>query len=93
MAMDERRSEAERQAEVAGAAPMFSDAWLQDVFEYHQVEGDQVARIAAIRGAALELARVICRVCPSSADRSAAVRKVREAVHAANASIALDGRA
>lgn len=45
-----------------------------------------------IRQAAKYLAEHIIRACPRSADRSAALRKVREAVMTANASIVLEGQ-
>jgi hypothetical protein len=46
----------------------------------------------AIRVAARTFAGVLLRHTPVSADQSAALRKVREAVMTANASIALNGK-
>jgi len=59
------------------------------IFAYHAPVQPQVDSYAAIRYAAKNLATVILENCPDCADRSAAIRKVREAVMTANASIAL----
>ncbi len=64
---------------------------LDWMFEYHRPSEDQVDRYTEIREKAKELARVILTLCPPCADRSAAIRKVREAMMTANASIALHG--
>lgn len=66
--------------------PMTPD--LDNLFTYHPPKGDQVERYAKIREAGLALARVISESTPPSADQSAAIRKVREAVMTANAAIA-----
>jgi len=61
---------------------------LNEIFSYH----DQVWKIpyyAEVRKVARELAEVILRTCPDCADRTAALRKLRETVMTANASIAL----
>lgn len=71
---------------------MRDPALLDDVFSYHSPDGDKPERYEAVRGAAKELARVIFDNCPGCADRTDAIRKVREAVMTANASIALDGK-
>jgi len=63
------------------------DVW----FVYHQPVGDQAARYVAIREAAHALALVIAANTPESADQTAALRKLREAVMTANASIACNG--
>lgn len=67
--------------------------WVDDVFIYHPADEDQQRRYASVRQAAKTLVTAILIECPSSPDRSAAVRKVREAVMTANASIALKGKA
>lgn len=66
---------------------------LDDVFTYHRPNEEQVVRYGALREAARMLAWTILAHCPPSADRTASLRKVREAVMTANASIALNGRA
>lgn len=61
---------------------------LDNWFSYHAPKGDQPARYEALRSAGKEFAKVIVGSCPPSADRTVALRKVREAVMTANASIA-----
>lgn len=63
---------------------------LTSLFTFHPPTGDQPERYVAIRAAADVFARVILESCPGCADRAAAIRKVREAVMTANASIALE---
>jgi hypothetical protein len=63
---------------------------LDNVFQYHAPKGDQVERYQKIREAGKALALVIMNTVPSCADRSAAIRKVREAVMTANAGIAIN---
>ena len=65
---------------------------VDHVFAYHSPRGDQPARYEAIRAAGKHLAQVILELTSESADQSAALRHVREAVMTANAAIALDGR-
>lgn len=63
---------------------------ILDVFSYHAPKADQPERYERIRAKARELAEEIVEVCPPSADRTAAIRKLRECVMTANASIALE---
>lgn len=63
---------------------------IEEMFSYHPPTGDQPARYEAIRAKAKELALVIVRSTPKSADQTAAIRKLRECVMTANASIALE---
>jgi len=63
---------------------------LNNVFSYHAPKGDQPQRYEKIREAAKIFAKVIEECCPYSADKSAAIRKIREAVMTANASIAIN---
>lgn len=67
------------------------DAKIENVFIYHPPTDEQKVKYQAIRSKAMELAQVIYDNTPSCADQSAAIRKLREAVMTANASIALDG--
>lgn len=62
---------------------------LKHTFTYHRPNSVQQAKYALIRDAALEFSRVLVANTPASADQTAAVRKVREAVMTANAAIAL----
>lgn len=67
-------------------------AFIDDVFKYHAPNEKQIAQYQNIREAAKNLAAVIIENTPKCADQSAALRKVREAVMTANASIALEGK-
>lgn len=69
------------------------EQYLDHVFEYHSPSGDQVEAYAEIRQQAKGMARVIFLRCPPSADRTTALRRLRESVMVANASIATDGDA
>lgn len=64
---------------------------IEQTFTFHPPHGDQPARYQAIREAAKALGRVIVANTPACADQSAALRKLRECVMTANASIALEG--
>lgn len=64
---------------------------LDNWFTFHPLSGlDQAERYTAIRAAAREFAAVILKHTPASADQTAAIRKVREAVFTANAAIACE---
>lgn len=63
---------------------------VDNIFQYHAPKPGQPARYEAIRSAARHLAHVIIESTPKSADQTAAIRKLREAVMTANASIALE---
>lgn len=65
---------------------------LEAIFTYHAPTEEQLPKYQAIRCAALEFAEVVVRNTPASADQTAAVRKIREAVMTANAAIALNGQ-
>lgn len=61
---------------------------LIELFTYHKATPQQEESYKLIRHCALQLAKVINDHCPAGPDRTAAVRKIREAVMTANASIA-----
>jgi hypothetical protein len=61
-------------------------------FTYHAPTNEQLPKYESIRSAARHLAEVIVDNTPSSADQSAAIRLLREAVMTANASIACGGQ-
>lgn len=63
---------------------------IDDWFQYHAPTKEIAARYDRIRSAAKALAYVISNECPDCADRTAALRRLREAVMTANASIACD---
>ncbi len=64
---------------------------VNEVFRYHSPTDEQVERINEIRVAAKLMATAILRVCPHGADRSAAMRKLREVMMTANAAIMVPG--
>lgn len=60
---------------------------LVDSFKYHQPSEAQIARIAQVRQACTETAKVILRSTSCSADQTAALRKLHEAMMTANKAI------
>jgi hypothetical protein len=64
---------------------------IDDLFSYHPPEPDQVARYEALRAGAKVFAHIVLANTPTSADQTAAIRKLRECVMTANAAIALKG--
>jgi hypothetical protein len=77
---------------VCNTKPMSVQEKLDNWFSYHPPIDDQAERYAAIRAAGKTFAETIIALCPESADRTVAVRKIREAVYAGNASIACGGQ-
>lgn len=67
-------------------------AALVDLFTYHAPTPEQTKQLELVNAAASSFARMILEACPRSADRTAAIRLVREARMTANASIVLEGR-
>lgn len=72
--------------------PMSVQEQLNNWFSYHPPIDDQAQRYERIRAAGKVFAETLVELCPDSADRSVAIRKVREAVYSANASIACGGK-
>jgi hypothetical protein len=73
------------------ARSMTSEEILAELFKYHAPNEVTIPKYAAINQAAKNFAEVILQNCPPSADRSDAIRKIREARMTANAAIALNG--
>lgn len=71
---------------------MITAEQLDNWFTYHAPKEDQTARYEQLRAAGKAFAEAIVRLTPPSADQTAAIRKVREAVYTANAAIACEGR-
>ena len=71
---------------------MISKAMLENWYTYHAPTPEQQKQYVAIREAGLKFAEVIVENTPPSADQTAAVRKIRESVMIANASIACGGQ-
>jgi len=65
---------------------------LDNWFTYHSPTPEQLPKYLAIREAGKSFAEAIVANTPSSADQTAAIRKVREAVMTANQSIACNGQ-
>lgn len=64
---------------------------VKEVCTYHPPSREQWAAFERIEYEAVAFITTILEVCPESADRSDAIRKVREARMAADVSIALKG--
>lgn len=67
-------------------------AQVEHWFTYHTPSPEQVACMAEIHTQAKALAKAIVSLCPPSADRTTAIRHLRDAVMTANASIVLGGK-
>jgi hypothetical protein len=65
---------------------------LNDIFKYHAPDQESLVKYAAVRAAALAFASALFEHVPACADRSAALRKIREATMTANSAIATKGR-
>ena len=63
---------------------------LEALFSYHAPIGTQSERYERIRPLGKALAETIMELCPPSAERTTAIRKVQEGVMWANASIAVN---
>ena len=64
---------------------------IENWFTYHSPTPGQIPQYTEIRDAGKAFAAVVFKHCPDSADRTAAIRKIREAVMTANAAIACGG--
>lgn len=65
---------------------------IDNWFQYHAPTPEQVVQYQGLREAGKVLALAIWNTCPPGADRTTAIRMVREAVMTANASIACGGK-
>jgi hypothetical protein len=65
---------------------------LDNWFSYHSPSLDDLHRYQEIREAARTFARTINLLVPESADKTAAMRKLRECVMTANAAVACGGK-
>lgn len=73
-------------------APGVEEA-ISELFEFHPPTPEQQNKYQAMRAQAKILARLIYACCEPGPDRTAAIRKVREAVMTANAGIATNNAA
>jgi hypothetical protein len=69
-----------------------SSEQLDNWFTYHAPSIDDLVAYEKLRNSAKEFAKAINDLCPESADKTTAIRKVREATMTANASIACKGK-
>jgi hypothetical protein len=76
----------------ANLRPMTEQEQLDNWFSYHPPLAGQAETYAKIRAGGKAFAELLVASCPPSADRTAAIRHIREAVYNANASIACGGR-
>ncbi len=67
------------------------ERFLAEIFKYQQLDADQEVKLGQLRATALAFAKAVMIFCPPSEDQRAALRKVREALMTATASIALKG--
>ena len=65
---------------------------IDNWFTYHAPSSDDLVTYDKLRSSARDFAKAINDLCPESADKTAAIRKVREAVMTANASVACGGK-
>lgn len=68
----------------------FTKEVIDDLFSYHAPKDDQPQRYEEIRSAAKQFAHILVSMTPAGPDQSTAIRKLRECVMTANASIALE---
>lgn len=88
----ERQARSARNMETAQCSRQMSEVEiLRELFSYHPPTGYTLPKFAAINQAAKNFAEVVLQNCPPSADRSDAIRKIREARMVANAAVALNG--
>ena len=72
--------------------PTFTVEEIADIFTYHAPTPEQIPKYETLRSAARMFAEVLVDNVPPSADRTAALRHLRECVMTANAAIALNGK-
>lgn len=67
------------------------DGNIEQVMTYQKADAEQLAAFDVIRNAAIFMGKEILAVVPDCADRSAALRKLRELRMDCNAAISLNG--
>jgi len=81
-------------AQTAGIARQLTDEEkLNEIFTYHPATPVTGPKFEHLREAARHFAKVILLNVPAGADRTCALRHVRDAVMTANAGVSLDGLA
>jgi hypothetical protein len=69
--------------------PNEPNAYIEGLFSSWPLDGEQAAKVAALRAEAKAFADAIERLSPSCADTTFAIRQVRSALHFAIAAIAI----
>lgn len=90
-AINEKRAHDRQQSGALCGRPYSDSEIVAELFKYHPPTIDQLPRYAAINQAAKNFAEILLANCPPCADRSAAIRLLRDARMTANAAIALNG--
>jgi hypothetical protein len=86
--MDVKRMDLNRAAELTDEASLAID----DMFAYHPWAETQTSRGNVVRNALAQAVKAIVANVPPSPDRSAAIRKIREARMDCNSAITHDGK-
>jgi hypothetical protein len=68
------------------------EAAIEDAFDYHRWTDEQVAQGVKVRSVLCEAVKVIVANVPSSPDRTAAIRKLRDARMDCNSAITHNGK-
>jgi hypothetical protein len=74
------------------AGPNLTEEDIVEMFTYHAPTPEQRVALIEVRAAAQVFCQTLAVQVPASADRSAAIRKLRECVMTANAAIVLHGK-
>lgn len=82
---------ADRGTQASTSCEPSSEQIVAEFFKYHTPNDFTIPKYAAINQAAKKFAEVVLQNCPSGADRSAAIRLIRDARMTANAAVALNG--
>jgi hypothetical protein len=81
------------QGQITGTAARLDteDEKLNEIFRYHSPNDVTIPKYEHLRAAAKYFASVILLTVPPGADRTCALRHIRDAVMTANSAVALDG--
>ena len=68
------------------------ESMIEFLFRYHPATDDMSVKMEEIRLAAMQLAKIIDKAVPPSADRSDAIRQLQNCVNTANRGIVFEGK-
>jgi hypothetical protein len=88
--MEKQRVDFTRETQVTEGGPV--EQAIDDAFEYHPWDEEQVARGREVRDALATAVKVIVANVPPGPDRTVAIRKIREARMDANSAITHGGK-